>query len=144
MMPRANAAGSAAVLSMQDGGAEIGEAGRAHRLSDGIDAVIGERHLIEGWRVVGKEFAQHLVLPALRRVETVRIPHAEEIMSARREDAICLAIGLLLVREKHDAELTDEGVEALVGKWQVGRIGRLELDRLARLELCARPRASAG
>lgn len=40
--------------------------------------------------------------------------------------------------EKHDAELTDESVEAPVGKWQVGRIGRLQLDRLAWLELCAR------
>ncbi len=49
-----------------------------------------------------------------------------------------LAIGLLLVREKHDAELTDERVEAAVGEWQVRRIRRLELDRLAGPELRAR------
>src|SRR5215207_9657730 len=48
------------------------------------------------------------------------------------------AVGLVLVRKEHQAELADDCIEAAIRKRQRGRIGGLELNFLAGLKLGAR------
>ena len=123
---------------MQHGGPEIGKPGRGHRLLDRVDPVIAERHLIKSRRIGWKQSADELVHEFGEPVMAMRVPHAEQVTSSGLQHPIGFAVGLVLVRKKHHAELAHQHIECAIGKGQGDRVGRLKFDRLARLELGAR------
>ena len=120
------------------GDADVVESGCDQKLLDRIDLVAGERHVVKLWRIGGKEAPRHLVRDAAERIVSMRIPDAEHIAAAWGENTIGLGKGFGLVRKEHHAELTDDGVEACIGKGKRDRVGRLEADLLAGPKLGAR------
>jgi hypothetical protein len=86
-----------------------------------------------GQEKLGRDFVGDPAMPVV-----VAVPDAEYIAAPRRQHAIRFAIGSLLFREEHNAELADHRIKAGVGKWQCRRIGLLELDQLIGAKLLSR------
>jgi hypothetical protein len=73
------------LLAPHDGDLNIGKARCAQPFLDRIDLMAGERHVVELRRVDGKELSRRFVRDPAVGIVPMRIPHAEEVASARRE-----------------------------------------------------------
>ena len=93
---------------------EIDEAGVTQRVLNRVDFVVARRYPIElrriAWEKLGGDFVSDAAMPVV-----VAVPDAEYLAARRRQHAIRLAIGFLLIREEHDVELADHHIEAGVG-----------------------------
>ena len=73
--------------------------------------------------MLGEEPTYGLVGDARNRVPVQRIPNVEREKTARLQDTRRLANSGRLVGKKHEAELADDGIEAVVLERQVERVG---------------------
>ncbi len=58
----------------------------------------------------------------------VRVPNTEQVPTPTDQNPVRLTIPLILVREEHDAELTDNRIEAGIRERQGRGVGGPELD----------------
>jgi hypothetical protein len=92
--------------------------------ADVVVMEIAEGHPLDEFRrIVGKGRACRIRNDLAHRIGVQPVPHIEQIEPAMFENTQRLAIGSLLIRKEHDAELVDHHVEAVVAEGQRLRIG---------------------
>ena len=91
----------------------------------------------EARRVLRKEGGERLGHDVGKLVGLNPVPHVEEKMPARLQDAARLLVALDLVGKEHRAELAGHGIEASIRERQGQRIGLLPGDPVSPGSLAA-------
>jgi hypothetical protein len=99
-------------VELHDSDVDVTESGIDQRFLDGIDPVIGERYVVKLRRIGREEAGSDFMRDSAERIVLVRVPNAEQVMSAGGQHAMNLAISRLFLREKHHAELAYDSVES--------------------------------
>ena len=122
-------------IKFHDSDVDVVESGFDQRFLDRIDPVIGERHVVKLRRIGRKEARSRLMRDSAEGVMPVRVPYAEQVMSAPRQHAMSLTKSRLFLREKHHTELAHDRVESAVCEGKGCGVGGSEVHRFARPEL---------
>ena len=93
------------LLQPHDGNVDVAEVRRDQGFFDRIDLMAREWHAVELRGISREETSRHFVRDPAEWVVAMGVPDAEQVVATGGEDALDLAIGFVLVRKEHHAEL---------------------------------------